>query len=429
MSESRATENVAPQASSRRRPDPPAGYFTVVAPELARSKKAGETFGTGHPRAVFFILAISLAATATAGALMIASGIDGTSACTVTSCASEASRLTLVSQQLQPGALAAETTPGERSAYFSPAVVSDPSRPGRAVLSGPDAPDPFVLVDSPHEYLYTSNGSLTRFNVPSYTLETDGRWGDLRDALPRLPQWAIPGFTWAPDVRRVAGGWALYFTAAIKGASPSMECIGDAFGSSPLGPFKASPRLFICQASHRGSIDPRTFVDPGGSLWMYWKSDDNANPNIPWTTGNGDTGIWAQRLSPDGRTLLGKPKLILRPTLPWEGTIVEAPDMLFEQGRYWMFYSGGWFNSPGYAIGAARCASPIGPCAPTSARPLLESNSQGAGPGEPSVFENSAGIWILYNPWASNDPRPTPNRPVVMARLGFTAVGPYVAEF
>jgi hypothetical protein len=428
MSESRATGNVVPQASSPQRPDPPAGYFTVVAPELAHSKRAGETFGTGQSRAVFFLLAVVLAATATAGALMIASGVDGTNDCAATACAST-SPLTLVSQQLQPGALAAETTPGERSTYFSPAVVSDPSRPGRVVLSGPDAPDPFVLVDSPHEYLYTSNGSLTRFNVPSYTLEADGRWGDLRDALPRLPQWAIPGFTWAPDVRRVAGGWALYFTAAVKGASPSMECIGDAFGSSPLGPFKANPKLFICQGSHRGSIDPRTFVDPGGSLWLYWKSDDNANPNIPWTTGNGDTGIWAQRLSPDGRTLLGRPKLILQPTLPWEGTIVEAPDMLFEQGRYWMFYSGGWFNSPRYAIGAARCASPTGPCAPTSARPLLESNSQGAGPGEPSVFENAAGIWILYSPWASNNPRPTPNRPVVMARLGFTAVGPYVAEF
>ena len=78
-----------------------------------------------------------------------------------------------------------------------------------------------------------------------------------------------------------------------------------------------------------------------------------------------------------------------------------------------MFYSGGWFNSPSYAIGAALCAGPVGPCRPTSSHPLLSSNSQGFGPGEPSVFEDSSGIWMLYNPWASNDPRPTPNRPVV----------------
>jgi hypothetical protein len=364
---------------------------------------------------------------------MVAAGIINIDTCSATSCASKSNAdtnpLTLMATQLQPGAMFAETTPGERSSYFSPAQVSEPSRPAHVILSGPDAPDPFVLVDSPHEYLYTSNGTLTGFNVPTYTLLPDGRWGDLRDALPRLPPWAFAGFTWAPDVRRVAGGWALYFTAAVKRASPSMECIGDAFGPSPLGPFTANPKLFICQVAHRGSIDPRTFVDAQGTLWLYWKSDDNANPTIPWTTGNGYTGIYAQRLSANGRNLLGTPELVLQPTLPWEGTIIEAPDMLFEQGHYWMFYSGGWFNAPGYAIGAALCAGPIGPCTPTSSLPLISSNSQGLGPGEPSVFENSSGIWILYNPWKSNDPAPTPNRPVVMARLGFTSRGPYVAEF
>jgi beta-xylosidase len=181
--------------------------------------------------------------------------------------------------------------------------------------------------------------------------------------------------------------------------------------------------------THRGSIDPRTFVDAKGNLWMDWKSDDNANPQIPWTTGNGFTGLYAQRLSANGRTLLGSPNLILQPSLPWEGTIIEAPDMVLEQGRYWLFYSGGWFNSPGYAIGAARCEGPAGPCATTASRPLIASNSQGAGPGEPSVFEDASGFWIVYSPWASNDPAPTPNRPVVMARLGFNASGPYIGAW
>ena len=330
-------------------------------------------------------------------------------------------------EALQPGGVTAATTPGDSSSYFSPPALADTSAPGRVVLSGPDAPDPFVLVDGSQEYLYTSNGTLTTTNVPTYTLLADGRFGNLRDAMPQLPPWSFGGFTWAPDVRKVKGGWALYFTAALKGASPAMQCIGDAFGQSPVGPFRAQPKPFICQRAQRGSIDPRTFVDSNGALWLYWKSDDNASPDIPWKTGNGYTGIYAQRLSANGKVLLGAAERIMQPTLPWEGTIVEAPDMVLEQGRYWMFFSGGWFNSAGYAVGVASCAGPLGPCTPVSVRPLLSSNSQGAGPGEESVFQSSSGFWLLYNPWKSNDPNPTPNRPVEMARLGFTTAGPYLA--
>ncbi len=376
-------------------------------------------------RAHTFAVALVVVTLAVAGVVMVAAGGGTASACGAARCGSPGSSL---AADLQPGGVAADTTPGAPSSFFSPPPVADQSDPAHVVLSGPDAPDPFVLVDGSHEYLYTSNGTLTGMNVPTYTLLAGHRWGDLRDALPRLPAWALGGFTWAPDVHRVLGGWALYFTAAVRGASPAMQCIGDAFGPTPLGPFKPEQKLFICQVGHRGSIDPRTFVDAQGTLWMYWKSDDNANPQIPWETGNGFTGVYVQRLSASGKVLLGTPRLILQPSLPWEGTIVEAPDMLFEQGRYWMFYSGNWFNSPDYAIGVALCAGPVGPCSPVSTHPLLSSNEQGAGPGEQSVFEDSSGIWMLYNPWASNDPRPTPNRPVVEVRLGFTAAGPYIAS-
>ena len=237
-----------------------------------------------------------------------------------------------------------------------------------------------------------------------------------------LPPWVGAGFTWAPDVHRFATGYVLYFTALVRGSHPAMECIGDAVGTSPTGPFRPSPQPFICQPTLGGDIDPRVIVGLDGSPYMLWKSDQNiGGATTP-------TQMWSAPLSADGRTLTGRPALLLTPDEPWEGTIVEAPDMVAVDGTFWLVYSGNWFNGPNYAIGAARCAGPQGPCADLGQNPLLGSNAQGSGPGEPSLFADSDGVWMLYSPWRSLAPRPDiPPRPVEITRIGFTAAGPYLA--
>jgi hypothetical protein len=138
--------------------------------------------------------------------------------------------------------------------------------------------------------------------------------------------------------------------------------------------------------------------------------------------------MWSQPLAAGGLGLTGRPAELMGPDKGWQGTIVEAPDMVEVAGAYWVFYSGNWFNQPAYAIGAARCSGPAGPCADTSALPLLGSNLQGAGPGEASVFRDPAGVWMLYSPWRSLAPKPdVPPRPVYVTRLGFASSGPYLA--
>ena len=198
-------------------------------------------------------------------------------------------------------------------------------------------------------------------------------------------------------------------------------CIGDAISTAVAGPYIASPVPFICQRSLGGSIDPRVFVDASGQPSMVWKSDQNARSYSV------DTQIWSQPLSADGMHLLGQPDVIFGPDEPWEGHIVEAPQMVLVRGTYYLFYSGGWFNQPGYSVGVARCAGPSGPCADVSPTPLLSSNAQGQGPGEESVFSNAAGVWLLYTPSRSTLPLPGPPRPVAMAHLGFGPAGPYLA--
>lgn len=312
-----------------------------------------------------------------------------------------------------------------RTVVVEPPHTTDPAAPARQILTGPDPTDPFMLRYDGRYYLYTSEGT-TFLNVPLRTGPRPGVWSAPHDVLPTLPAWAAGGLTWAPDVQQVRGGWALYFTALVKGLDPPTHCVGSAFARSPSGPFVASPTPFICQLDHRGTIDARVITTPDG-LVMLSKSEDNANPSVPGPDQDGPTGIYAQRLSADGRTLLGRPTKILGPSELWEGTIVEAPDMIEEWGTWWLFFSGNWYSSPSYGIGVAACQSPFGPCSDPDPAPLIGSNLQGPGPGEASLFADGGSVWILYNPFHANDPGPVIPRPVVMARLGFTAQGPYVA--
>ena len=207
----------------------------------------------------------------------------------------------------------------------------------------------------------------------------------------------------------------------LRNVSPGTMCIGDAISSAVAGPYIASPVPFICQQALGGSIDPRVFVDATGQPYMVWKSEQNARS---YTV---DTQIWSQPLSVDGVHLVGQPTVIFGPDAPWQGHIVEAPQLVLVRGTYYLFYSGGWFNQPGYSVGVAHCAGPLGPCTDVSPSPLLASNAQGEGPGEESIFTNSAGVWLVYTPFRSTLPLPGPPRPVAMAHLGFGSAGPYLA--
>ncbi|MGD0881414.1 MAG: glycoside hydrolase family 43 protein [Acidimicrobiales bacterium] len=309
-----------------------------------------------------------------------------------------------------------------RQAVTAPPPDPHPIDPGTEVRAGVEHSDPFVMVAGGRYTLVTSGGPGTHpVNVPLVTSADFVHWSPPVDALPVLPAWAAVGYTWAPDVHQFGSRFALYFTAKVKGRTPGTECIGSAFATSPTGPYTARPAPFICQEDLGGSIDPRVFVDSDGTPWMLWKSDQNIGGASTPTT------MWSQRLTPDGTRLLGRPAALLSPDEPWQGTIVEAPDMIEVDGAYWVVYSGNWFNTPAYAIGAARCAGPSGPCADTGDTPLLASDLQGLGPGEASVFSDRSGIWLLYTPSHSLTPKPDPPRPVYVTRIGFASTGPYLA--
>ena len=252
-----------------------------------------------------------------------------------------------------------------------------------------DFPDPFVLV---------SNGTAHAFATESgvvHIQELEGaelvRLSDLHDALPSLPRWATPYSSWAPAVLERDGRFLLYYTVLV--ADTQHHCIGVATAERPEGPYvDPSDEPFLCPMATGGAIDPSPFVDDDGSLYLLWKNDG--------ITLRQESAIWSQPLRGDGLALAGEPTRILATDQAWEYPHIEAPSMARIGDRYWLAYSGNWWNQAGYGVGVAMCTTPTGPCDKPFDRPVIRSIAGAYGPGGLEFFRDDGGrLFAAYHAW------------------------------
>ena len=96
------------------------------------------------------------------------------------------------------------------------------------------------------------------------------------------------------------------------------------------------------------------------------------------------TTVYAQKLSPDGSSLVGERTKIIENDQPWEAHLVEGMWVTRHQGKYYLFYAGNDFSTDQYGIGVAIGDSPLGPYRKMTG-PLLGSTADWSGPGHPSV--------------------------------------------
>ena len=288
--------------------------------------------------------------------------------------------------------------------------------------------DPTVTVGSHIDYLYTGAGGYDPPNISVRAFTDLEHLGAEVDAMPALPPWTT-GWTSAPDVRHVDGRYVMWFSSPdvddILATGVPAKCIGVGVSTSPFGPFIVARQPVICDPS--GSIDPRTFVAPDGQLWLDWKADVNAawgpaqDPDLPQ---NQPTVLWAQRLAPDGMTLEGSPHELLAATRLWEHKLIEAPEMVHADGRFYLFFSANPSYQDGDGIGVAVCRGPAGPCEEPYAGPILGSSPLGLGPGEESLFSQGGVTWMLFSPSGT-----ALYRQLAVARIAFGPHGPYVSAF
>ena len=243
------------------------------------------------------------------------------------------------------------------------------------------------------------------------------QWTAVGNALPTLPAWATPDDTWAPSVAEVNGQFLLYY--AVDVASSATECISVATANSPAGPFvDNSTSPLECQTPLGGSIDPSSFTDANGAMYLVWKSND-ANPSK----------IWAEQLDPAGTGFApgANPSALLSADQAWEAGTVEAPDMVVANGRYFLFFSGNNWNSANYAVSVATCSGPTGPCSDATTGPILSSGPGVAGPGGESVFTDTSGsYWVAFHAWVPGAVGFPNSRDLYLRRLDLSGPVPVV---
>jgi beta-xylosidase len=197
-------------------------------------------------------------------------------------------------------------------------------------------------------------------------------------------------------------------------------CISRAVSFGPEGPFvdrSASP--FLCQSG--GSIDPSPFVAADGSAWLLWKAEQ--------FYAGGRRTIYSQRLAPDGMSLVGPAVPLLSSGQGWERGVVEGPSMVSAGGRHLLFYSGGDWNSAGYAVGYAECAGPAGPCLQPLDRALFTGGDGLSGVGGQEPFVDLHGrLRMILHGWAGAEIGfPNPRR-AYLADLDVSGAEPVITR-
>lgn len=276
-----------------------------------------------------------------------------------------------------------------------------------------DFPDPAVLRVDRTYHAYGTNGPGGTIQVLSSSDLRD--WTVRGSALVAVPGWAQPGFTWAPAVTEVWGGYVMYY--AVRHRESGRQCLSRAVATDPVGPFvDESPGPLVCQVAVGGSIDASPFRADNGVLLLTWKSEGE--------TAGGRSQIWVQPLSPDGLTATSHPVALLSTDRDWEGRVIEAPSMAQLGGRWVLLYSGNSWNTDRYGIGYAHCAGPLGPCSKPSDNLLLASDDRLKGPGGAEVFRTAGGrAMIAYAGWDAGDVGPPNPRRLHIAELAMAPDG------
>ncbi len=249
-----------------------------------------------------------------------------------------------------------------------------------------DFPDPFVLHYGNRYYAYaTATSGYDGLQV----IESRDlvHWDHHQVAF--KPPWSNSDY-WAPEVDLYKGH--LYMIYSAKDPVTGRHDIAIAEGDNPMGPFTHHAILVKGSSANGGAIDADMFVDHDGRPWLIYSEE---NPR----------SIAIQELDPTLSRTVSDPVVLLRPILPQERGVTEAPTLIHHDGHYVLFFSGGTYESDtkqdaSYMVEYATSQHLLGPYT-RGQKPLLQSvPGQVYGPGHQCVLTLPNGsMWMFYHGW------------------------------
>lgn len=245
------------------------------------------------------------------------------------------------------GALVAAVSGGvtlvatQSSAAAQPAAQPAAGRHTHVTLAANrDFPDPGFMKYGNTYYLYATGPGFT---VASST-NPNGRFTVRGASMPNTPSWVAKDPSghrdlWAPQVfyaPDAADGnkFTMYFSGYSK--THKTICIGAAKATSPLGPFRSvGSTPFVCgpNSSYR-TIDP-TMMTAGGKRYLVYKLAHNSTSTF---------SIHALQVEKTtGRSRA--PQGINRNLVTVSGSIMEAPSIVLQGNKIWLFVSRGSYKA------------------------------------------------------------------------------------
>jgi arabinan endo-1,5-alpha-L-arabinosidase len=258
---------------------------------------------------------------------------------------------------------------GSSSSGGAPPPPTPPPPPPAVTFANASVHDPSVIKVGAEYYVFGSHLAAARStDLMNWTLIADGvtnanpLFTNVLTALQQTFAWSQVNDLWAPDVVRLADGRFYFYYNSCRGDSPLSE-LGVAVSNSINGPFGTPQRILRSGMAglsddgitnydaqvHPNVVDPHTFFDATGSLWMIY--------------GSYSGGIFI--LSMDEVTgLPGPGQGYGQHLLGGNHARIEGAYVLHnaQTGFYYLFTSfGGLAANGGYNIRVARSQAPDGP--------------------------------------------------------------------
>lgn len=260
---------------------------------------------------------------------------------------------------------------------------------------GPGA-DPYVIQWQGQYLLVRSTGAAV-------WIDRADRLEDIHSSTPASASvrvWTAPTGTnyskqvWAPEIHQIDGKWYIYVAASDGDNATHRMHVLERHAADPFGPFVYKGQL--TPTTDRWAIDG-TVLEWEGQLYFVWSG-------WPGTT-NGQQNLYIAAMS-NPWTISGNRVLLSSPAYAWEKhgmAINEGPQILIQDGKLHIIYSGSGYWRHEYALGRLTyngVGSIMSAASWSKAvAPVFKQSGDIVGTGHASFVKSPDGTenWIVYH--------------------------------